>query len=113
MTDPVFTTLGTVASVAQIADLRLHFSRKCYTFLRAVKSSRKDIEAASERVNGVLSVLLSLKIYIEELKADDDDGTVVPESIARSAHQLQALLVDLRALLPRDLTDLSLYRRVK
>jgi hypothetical protein len=113
MTDPIFATLGTVASVAQIVDLGLRVSRECYTFLHAVKSSRRDIEAASERVNNVLSVWLSLKIYIEELKSDDEDGTVVPEAIARSAHQLQALLVDLRALLPRDLTDLGLYRRVK
>jgi hypothetical protein len=63
-------------------------------------------------VDNALGVLLLLQIYIDELKSETEEGTVVPEAIAHGAHRLQILLVEFRGLLPRDCANPSLYRRV-
>lgn len=112
MADPVTATIGTIASVVQLVDVALRLSRECYTFLHAVKGSRKHIEAASHQVNTILSVLLALKIYIDELKTEEGNNAAVPEPIAQVAHHIQDLLVDLRSIIPDDCTNLGLYRRI-
>jgi hypothetical protein len=49
-------------------------SRECLIFILSVDSSYEDIKAASHQVNGVVSVLLNLKAYLEELRSYSELG---------------------------------------
>jgi hypothetical protein len=117
MAEPVLTTIGSVASVAQILDCAIRLSQECHSFLSAIKRAPEDIKATIIQLSAVLDIVLRLKIYVEELKitssGDDKERAIIPVAIADSVYNLQATLIDLRNLIPHDSTNGSLNKRVR
>ncbi|OCL15463.1 hypothetical protein AOQ84DRAFT_278910 [Glonium stellatum] len=102
MTDPL-TALGGAASVVQLVDVALRFSREAYGFLCAVRDAPEDVKELRHTLHDTESYVRSLRDYINESSGSTsttDEFGALSEPITRAIKGLCNDIFQLQTILP-------------